>query len=197
MPLPADHLMNILLHAAAACLVALIARRLALPGAWLAGFVFALHPVCVEAVAWISEQKSTLSAVFYLASALVYLRFDGERKRSQYFAAAGLFVLAVLTKTVTATLPAALLVVIWWKNGRLSWRRDVMPLLPLARLRHRGGNLYGVGRVEVHWRKRNRVRVDVPRTNPAGWTCHLVLRGESGLALRADLYLSALADRRA
>jgi protein O-mannosyl-transferase len=54
------------------------------------------------------------------------LRFDGERKRSQYFAAAGLFVLAVLTKTVTA----ALLVVIWWKNGRLAWRRDVLPLLP-------------------------------------------------------------------
>ncbi len=124
------HLMNILLHAAAACLVALIARRLALPGAWLAAFIFALHPVCVEAVAWISEQKSTLSAVFYLASALIYLRFDGERKRSQYFAAAGLFVLAVLTKTVTATLPAALLVVIWWKNGRLAWRRDVLPLLP-------------------------------------------------------------------
>ena len=47
-------------------------RRLAIPGAWLAGFVFALHPVCVEAVAWISEQKSTLSAVFYLAAALTY-----------------------------------------------------------------------------------------------------------------------------
>ena len=124
------HLMNILLHAAAACLVAIIARRLALPGAWLAAFVFALHPVCVEAVAWISEQKSTLSAVFYLAAALVYLRFNSERKRSQYFAAAGLFVLAVLTKTVTATLPAALLVVMWWKNGRLSWKRDVLPLLP-------------------------------------------------------------------
>jgi len=124
------HLLNILLHAAAACLVAFIGRRLALPGAWLAAFVFALHPVCVEAVAWISEQKSTLSAVFYLASALVYLRFYGERKPSQYFVAAGLFVLAVLTKTVTATLPAALLVVMWWKNGRIAWRRDVLPLLP-------------------------------------------------------------------
>jgi protein O-mannosyl-transferase len=124
------HLLNILLHAAAACLVAFIARRLALPGAWLAAFVFALHPVCVEGVAWISEQKSTLSAVFYLASALVYLRFSGERRPSQYFAAAGLFVLAVLTKTVTATLPAALLIVMWWKNGRIAWRRDVRPLLP-------------------------------------------------------------------
>ncbi|MEN6533868.1 MAG: O-GlcNAc transferase, partial [Bryobacteraceae bacterium] len=58
------HLTNVLLHALAACLVVLIARRLSIAGAWLAGLVFALHPVCVEAVAWISEQKSTLSAVF-------------------------------------------------------------------------------------------------------------------------------------
>ena len=52
------HLTNVALHAASACLVVMIVRRLSLPGAWLAGFVFALHPVCVEAVAWISEQKS-------------------------------------------------------------------------------------------------------------------------------------------
>jgi hypothetical protein len=74
------HLMNVLLHVAAACLAVAIMRRLALPEAWLAGFLFALHPVCVEAVAWISEQKSTLSAVFYLASALAYLRFDRTRR---------------------------------------------------------------------------------------------------------------------
>src|ERR1700691_5106687 len=92
--------------------------------------VFALHPVCVEAVAWISEQKSTLSAVFYLASALVYLSFDHTRRRSSYLWALGLFVLALLSKTVTATLPAALLVIFWWQRGRLDWRHDVRPLLP-------------------------------------------------------------------
>jgi len=53
------HLTNVALHAASACLVVMIVRRLKLPGAWLAGFNIALHPVCVEAVAWISEQKST------------------------------------------------------------------------------------------------------------------------------------------
>ena len=58
------HLTSVLLHALAACLVVTIVRRLSLPGAWLAGFVFALHPVCVEAVEWISEQKDTLSGVF-------------------------------------------------------------------------------------------------------------------------------------
>ena len=54
------HLVNVALHALAACLVVKIARRLHLPGAWLCGLIFALHPLCVEAVAWISEQKSTL-----------------------------------------------------------------------------------------------------------------------------------------
>ena len=124
------HLTNVCLHAAAAMLVVLIVRRLALPGAWLAGLIFALHPVCVESVAWISEQKSTLSAVFYLSSAFIYLGFDRTRQRSSYFWAIALFICALLSKTVTATLPAALLVVFWWKRGRLDLRRDVRPLLP-------------------------------------------------------------------
>ncbi len=124
------HLTNVVLHAASAFLVVIIVRRLALPGAWLAGFVFALHPVCVEAVAWISEQKSTLSGVLYLAAALIYLHFDRTRRKSQYFAALGLFVLALMSKSVTATLPAAILVILWWQRGRLDWRRDVLPLVP-------------------------------------------------------------------
>jgi len=124
------HLLNLLLHAAAACLVMLIVRRLGLPGAWLAALVFALHPVGVESVAWIAEQKNTLSTVFYLSAALLYLHFDQTRRKSQYFTALALFVMALLTKTVTDTLPAALLVVFWWRRGRLGWKRDVLPLLP-------------------------------------------------------------------
>jgi tetratricopeptide (TPR) repeat protein len=124
------HVANVALHATAALLVIAILRRLSLPGAWLAGFVFALHPVSVEAVAWMSEQKSTLSGVFYLCSALAYLHFDQTRRRRGYLLATGLFALALLSKTVTATLPAALLLVLWWKRGRLDWRRDGLPLLP-------------------------------------------------------------------
>ena len=123
------HLTNLALHATAACLVGMIARRLALPGAWPAAYIFGLHPVCVEAVAWISEQKSTLSAVFCLSAALIYLSFDSTRSLRFYFLAFPLFVLALLTKTVTATLPAALLVILWWKRGRIE-KRDVMPLVP-------------------------------------------------------------------
>ncbi|HUL55182.1 MAG TPA: hypothetical protein VLT83_17395, partial [Opitutaceae bacterium] len=139
------HLLNVLLHATAACLVVAMVRRLfddepsavARPGrselagaAGLAGLIFALHPVCVESVAWISEQKNTLSAAFCLGAALAYLGFDRDRRPSRYWVALGLFGLALLSKTVTATLPAALLVVIWWTRGRLSWARDVRPLLP-------------------------------------------------------------------
>ena len=124
------HLVNILLHAMAAVMVALILRRLEIPGAFLAAAIFALHPVHVESVAWITELKNTLSAVFYLGSAMVYLRFDQQRRTPLYLWALGLFVLGLLSKTVTATLPAALLVIFWWQRGRLSWRKDVLPLLP-------------------------------------------------------------------
>ncbi len=124
------HLTNVLLHAGSACLLVAIMRRLALPGAWLAGFIFALHPVCVESVAWISEQKNTLSTFFGLGSVLVYLHFDETRRRSSYGIALALFILAILSKTVTMTLPAVLLVIFWWQRGRLEWRRDMLPLLP-------------------------------------------------------------------
>ena len=124
------HLANVCQHALAAALFGLVLRRLAVPGAWLAAFLFALHPVGVESVAWVAEQKNTLSLVFYLLAALVYLRFDETRKVSHYALASGLFVAALLSKTTTATLPAALLVVAWWRQGRIEWRRDVGPLLP-------------------------------------------------------------------
>lgn len=124
------HLANLALHALAAVLAGLLLRRLAIPGAWLAAALFALHPVHVESVAWISEQKNTLSAVFYLGAALAWLRFDASRSRRFYWLASLLFLLGLLTKTVVATLPAALLVLCWWRRGKLDWRNDVLPLTP-------------------------------------------------------------------
>jgi tetratricopeptide (TPR) repeat protein len=124
------HLVNILWHAMSASLLVAILRRLAMQGALLAGLLFALHPVAVESVAWISEQKNTLSTVFYLAAALAWLRFEDNRRPSRYAIATLWFVAALLTKTVTATLPAALLVIAWWRRGSVSWRNDVAPLLP-------------------------------------------------------------------
>jgi len=128
------HLTNIFLHAMAAIMVAYLLRRLKVPGAYLAAAIFALHPVQVESVAWITELKNTLSAVFYLGAAIVYVRFDETRKWRWYLVAILLFAFGLMSKTVTATLPAALLVVFWWQRGRLSWRRDVLPLLPFFAL---------------------------------------------------------------
>ena len=90
------HVVNIVLHASSAFLVAVILRRLAIPGAVLAALIFAVHPVHVESVAWMTELKNTLSGVCYLGAALMYLRFDESRERRWYALAAGLFVLALL-----------------------------------------------------------------------------------------------------
>jgi protein O-mannosyl-transferase len=131
------HLVNLVLHGLAAILLWRVLVRLGIPGAWLAAAIFALHPVEVESVAWITERKNVLSAVFYFAAAMTYLRFesgrDSEKQGGQrwylYVASLFLFVLALLSKTVACSLPAALLLVRWWKSGRIK-SRDVLPLLP-------------------------------------------------------------------
>jgi len=124
------HLVNIGLHTLSAFLLLVILRRLQMPGAALAAALFALHPIQVESVAWISELKNTLSGVFFLLSALTYLRYETERSARDYLTSFGLFVLALLTKSVTATLPGVLLLTCWWRRGRLDWRRDVVPTIP-------------------------------------------------------------------
>lgn len=137
------HVVNVLLHALAAILLWFALRRLSVPGAWLAAAIFALHPVHTESVAWITERKNVLSGVFYLSALLVYLRFAqigvdqpakdqpfAPRPRRLYGLALVLFLCALFSKTVTSTLPAALLLLLWWKRDRLT-RRDVLPLIPL------------------------------------------------------------------
>jgi len=135
------HLLNIALHGLAAVLVWRILRCLDVPGAFWAAAIFALHPLQVESVAWISELKNTLSTVFCLAALLAYLSFDRTRRISWYVLALGLFGLALLSKTVTAVLPPALLVILWWQRGRLAWRRDVLPLVPWLLLGAAAGGL--------------------------------------------------------
>jgi tetratricopeptide (TPR) repeat protein len=129
---PGYHLLNILLHFFSALLLLTILRRLGMSGAaaWLAGGIFALHPVMVESVAWITELKNTLSGVFFLSAALAYLTFDRKREKKHYAIALMLFLFGLFAKSVIVTLPAALLVVFWWKRGSIAWKRDVVPLLP-------------------------------------------------------------------
>jgi protein O-mannosyl-transferase len=132
------HTTNIVLHAITAILVWQLLARLKVPGALLAGFVFALHPVHVESVAWITERKNTLSGLFYFASMMAYLSWAGvfnndtsPRKINwKYGLAVALFLGAVFSKTVAGSLPAAILLVLYYVQGKLTWR-DVMPVLPM------------------------------------------------------------------
>jgi protein O-mannosyl-transferase len=96
----------------------------------LAMALFAFHPVCVESVAWIAEQKNTLSLVFSLGAVLAYLRYGDRRTLGPYALATFLFACAVLSKSLTATIAPALMVIAWWRRGRLEWRRDIVPLIP-------------------------------------------------------------------
>jgi tetratricopeptide (TPR) repeat protein len=124
------HLFTLALHGVCVVLVFIALRRLRVPGALLAAALFALHPIQVESVAWMTELKNTLSTCLYLMAALIYLRFDDTRRPGLYAAGLVVFMLALLTKTVTGMLPFTLAVVLWWKRGVLHIRRDLVPLLP-------------------------------------------------------------------
>lgn len=135
------HALNVALHLASAALLWRLLVKIELPGAALGACLFALHPVCAESVAWISEQKNVLSGVFYLGAALAYLRFEGVRSVRSYLLATGLFACALLSKSVTATLPAALLVLAWWRRGRIAVKGDVLCLVPWFALSVAAGSM--------------------------------------------------------
>ncbi len=122
------HATNVALHAAAAVVLWRLFVLLAVPGAWLGAALFALHPVQVESVAWITERKNVLSGVFALGAAFAFLRAPRA-----YGLALVLFAAALAAKTVTCTLPVALAVLLWWRHGRLR-REDVAPLVPFLGL---------------------------------------------------------------
>jgi len=129
------HVVNVVLHAASAVVLWRVLLDLGLPGAWTAAAVFALHPVHVESVAWVSELKNVQSGLFYLLAALAYLRWalpeDAAPRTRLYAFSFVFFSCALLSKTVTCTLPVVLALVLWWKTGGLS-RRRALGLVPLA-----------------------------------------------------------------
>jgi tetratricopeptide (TPR) repeat protein len=145
---PLYHFVNVLLHAANALLLWAVLHRLAVPAPWLGAALFALHPVEVESVAWITERKNTLSAFFGLLFLLAWLRYrfgpseqgapiqpklSCEQRPVDFrwlAVATALFLASLLCKTVTITLLGAVLVISWWKTGRIS-RADVIGIVPL------------------------------------------------------------------
>ncbi|HXV76564.1 MAG TPA: tetratricopeptide repeat protein [Candidatus Polarisedimenticolaceae bacterium] len=127
------HVVNVLLHALNAILLGYALRLLSVPGAWWVAVLFAVHPVQVESVAWVTERKNVLSGLFYLLSSLSFLRFERDRRTRHYLLSLATFVLALLSKTVTASLPVALGLALLWRNGRLR-RADVLRLVPYVLL---------------------------------------------------------------
>ena len=140
------HVINLLLHTSSALLLWRLLILLSVPGAGLAALIFLMHPVNVESVAWITERKNTLSGLFYLASLTFYLRFlqieplpsspkknAPQNKRLLYILSLILFLFAMFSKTVTVTLPAVILLIIWWKKDHIKLK-DVIRVTPFLLL---------------------------------------------------------------
>lgn len=143
------HWINILLHVANALLLWRLLWRLQIPGAWLAAAIFALHPVQVESVAWITERKNVLMGFFFLLTLLAWIRFlDEPASRRRIFFALALIscALALFAKSTACTLPAALLLILWWRKESISRERflQVAPFFLLA---------VAMGLVAVWWER--------------------------------------------
>jgi protein O-mannosyl-transferase len=135
------HLDNLLLHTASAILLWRLLLRLKIPGSFIAALIFAIHPIQVESVAWATERKNVLSGLLYLLALWTYLHTKWGRKiwtenNTQkigaiwYIFTLLFFIAALLSKSVTSTLPAAILLLTWWRTGKIRLA-DIYPLIPM------------------------------------------------------------------
>ena len=135
-PLP-YHILNVLMHAGSAVLLWRLFRRLGVRGAWLGAALWALHPVMVQSVAWVTELKNTQSCLFYLLSIFCFLNWEEHSQtwkspiKSALLFSLSLvcFVLATLSKPSVVMLPIVLALCVWWRRGRIGWK-DGVPLAP-------------------------------------------------------------------
>ncbi len=119
---PPFRVLNQLMHGADCLLLWIILRWMRIPGAWLCAMIFAVHPINVESVVWISQRKTVQSTGFVFGSLLCYFRYYDTSNRRWYAAALLLFVLGLLTKTAVVMWPVAMLVCVWWRQQKLQLR---------------------------------------------------------------------------
>src|SRR5215468_5534975 len=141
------HWVNLLLHVGNALLVWAVLAHLRVPGSWLAAAIFALHPVQVESVAWITERKNVLMGLFFLLTLLAWVAFVEERSRRPwifYCLALISYVLALSAKATACTLPAALFLILWLQKKPVTMRRlmQIVPFIVLG---------VGMGLLVVWW----------------------------------------------
>jgi protein O-mannosyl-transferase len=110
------HVLNVVVHGLNAVLLWQALRRMNIPGAWLAGLVFLVHPTHVESVAWVSECKNTLSTMFALLSLLAWLRWQRQPGAPRYLVSLLLFVCGLLSKPHVVIFPVVLLLCEWWQR---------------------------------------------------------------------------------
>ncbi len=126
------HLLNVVVHGVGAVVLWRVLVKLGVAGAWLGAALWALHPMQVESVAWITELKNTQSGVFYLLAVLYFLKWRGENKTGErsvwgwwYGVALVLAVLAILSKASTVMLPVVLGLCWWWQEKRWRWGNSI------------------------------------------------------------------------
>jgi len=116
------HFVNLLLHILNAILVFWAVKKLYPRLALAVALLFAVHPIQVETVAWITERKNLLSLFFFLSAILAYLRFDRTRMIRHYLVTAAMFILALLSKSIAICFIFFPVLYKWWKDGRLTLR---------------------------------------------------------------------------
>lgn len=129
-------IVNLLLHGASTLLFGQLLGQIKIANAWWGAAIFALHPIAVASVAWVSELKNTLSLPFFLLSAITFIAYRQQtaaaperRATALYVASLVTFLLALLAKTSTVMLPALLLALAWWQEQRIT-RRALLSLMP-------------------------------------------------------------------
>jgi tetratricopeptide (TPR) repeat protein len=160
------HLASLALHLAGAFLLWRILTRLGLRRGWIGALLFAVHPLAVESVAWISEIKNTLSLPLFLLAFDAWLDAD-ERRPLAYPRSLAFFTLALLAKTSTIMLPFVLALYCWWKRGRVT-RAELARLVPYAAI----ALVFGV--VTLHFQGRGH---PMPPVEPDGIVARLTLAG--------------------
>ncbi|MEN6355753.1 MAG: tetratricopeptide repeat protein [Armatimonadota bacterium] len=125
----AFHLTNLILHIANTLLLLLLLYRMT-GSLWKSAFVtavFALHPLHVESVAWVSERKDVLSTLFWLLTMLAYIRYAKKPRFRRYVWVLVAFALGLAAKPMLVTLPIILLLLDYWPLGRMQFNKNVKP----------------------------------------------------------------------
>ncbi len=185
------HIFNIVLHAFNGVMLWLILYKLRFRSAWLAATIFAVHPVHVESVAWITEIKNLQSTFFFMLSLICYLNFTNSQRKQWYLFSVIFFFMALLSKTSVVMLPILLLLYHWWSDGSLK-KEILLNTIPFFTFSVFFFGCYYMVSIQSSRCCWGAVVYRVFRTYSCCRSCSLVLYGKASISFRFDVYLSSL-----